>query len=355
MPKNSNKKQAATRQRVSKVFKKPAVATRTRVREFLSRRPHRSFRITRRRDYRRSLVLPGYMTFTHQVNQTLWSNRKIFVWLGIVYALLTVLFIGIGSQENYTALTDVFNESGSEFFAGGAGALKEAGILFLSIASSGLGDTLTASQQLYAVILVLLVWLTTVWLLRNIMAGKVVKMRDGLYAAGAPIVSTFLVALVLVIQLLPVAIAIVAYSAASASGLLTGGVEAMLFWAGAILLGILSLYLVTSTFFAMIIVTLPGMYPMRALRSAGDIVTGRRIRIFLRYVWMFLYVFLIWTIIVIPFILLDSWLKSVIPQIEWVPVIPVLLLLLSSITVIWIASYIYILYRKVVDDDAKPA
>jgi hypothetical protein len=57
----------------------------------------------------------------------------------------------------------------------------------------------------------------------------------------------------------------------------------------------------------------------------------------------------------VPIILLDTWIKGMLPAIEWLPVVPVALLVMSTLTVVWVASYVYILYRKVVDDDAAPA
>ena len=46
----------------------------TRRAHFLKRRPHRSFRLTRRRDYVRSLHIPGYWSLTTQ--------QAIVFWLG---------------------------------------------------------------------------------------------------------------------------------------------------------------------------------------------------------------------------------------------------------------------------------
>jgi hypothetical protein len=37
------------------------------------------------------------------------------------------------------------------------------------------------------------------------------------------------------------------------------------------------------------------------------------------------------------------------------PMVPVIMTLLGSVIVVWSASYIYLLYRKVVEDDAQPA
>ncbi len=321
--------------------------------DFLSRRPHRTLRLTKRRDYVRSLDLPGYIAFTHHVNKTVWSNRKLFLGLAIVYLVLFSLLVGIGSQETYNSLTDSLQEAGTGINEGDVSQVGQAGIVFLTIASAGLTGDLTEAQQIYAVLLSLMVWLTTVWLLRNKMAGHKVRLRDGLYNAGAPIIPMIIVALVFLVQLIPILLAVIGYSAATSSGLIESGVEAMLFWVAASLLGLLSSFWATSTLFGMVIVTLPGMYPMKALRNAGDLVLGRRIRILLRWVWMFLPISLLWAVILIPLILLDVWLKTIWPAVGNVPIIPVVLAILGTVSVIWISSYVYLLYRKVVEEHAK--
>ncbi|MDK2899260.1 MAG: hypothetical protein PWQ10_447 [Patescibacteria group bacterium] len=326
-----------------------------RVLVYLKHRPHRSFRLTRRRDYSRSLELPGYWTFTVQVQKTLWKNRKVFISVAITYAVLTALLVGIASQDTYAIVADLLKTYGGDVFAGNWGSIGQAGILYLSAITGGMSNNLTDTQQLYAVLITLLTWLTSVWLLRNILAGHKVRMRDGIYNAGAPIISTFAVSLVILIQLIPIAFALIGYSAASVTILLYGGVESMLFWIVAGLLSILSLYLLTGTIFALIIVTLPGMYPMQAIRAAGNLVIGRRMRILLRLVWMVFIQLIAWALIMIPIILLDSWLKSLVSAIDWIPTVPIIMLILSALTIVWTSSYIYLLYRKVVADGTESA
>jgi len=162
------------------------------------------------------------------------------------------------------------------------------------------------------------------------------------------------VAILIIFQLLPMALAVIGYVAADTTGLLANGIEAMLFWLSAGLLSLLSLYWITSTIFALIIVTLPGMYPYRAIKAASDLVVGRRLRILLRFLWLIVTIVISWAIIMIPMILFDSWIKGIWSAIEWIPIVPVVLLILTSITVIWASSYIYLLYRKVVADGANP-
>jgi hypothetical protein len=312
--------------------------------------PHRNFRLTRRRDYVRPLSLPHPLVFILEVTQTLWKYRRVFLPLALVYLLLYALLVGVGSQDIYDELNGALTEAGGDLFAGAFGAVSQSGLTLLALTTNGIGEQMTDAQQIFGVLLVLMAWLTTVWLLRNLIAGNKVKMRDGLYNAGAPLVAMAIVFFVILLQLVPIALAAVGYSAAVSSGLIAaGGVEAMLFWIAASLLGVLSLYWVSSSIFAMVIVTLPGMYPVKALQSSYRLLLGRRVRFLLRFVWMVAFVVALWVILMIPIILFDGWIKTVWTAIAWFPLVPIVLLFLSTYTVFWVSTYIYLLYRKVVD------
>lgn len=329
--------------------KKKAVEKKQRRAAFLAWHPHRSFQLTRRRDYVRPIELPGLFAFTGEVTKTLWRFRKTFLLLAAVYALLYGVLVGVQSQDTYTTLSETLKSTSGDFFSGNWGAIGEAGILFLSFASSGLSSDATESQQIFSVLVFLLVWLTTVWLLRNLLAGHKVKLRDGLYNAGAPLFATAVVALIIAVQLIPIALALVGYNAATASGLLNGGASAMLFWLGASLLGILSIFWITSSIFALIIITLPGTYPLRALRTSGEMVLGRRVKILTRWAWMALVIMVTWAVVIIPIVLLDMGLKSLIPAIQAAPIVPVAIVIMAALSTVWVAAYVYLLYRKVVD------
>jgi len=315
----------------------------------MHRRPHRTFRLTRRSDYIRPLVLPGNFSFTGEVTKLLWKNKKTFVLLAVIYITLYAFLIGIQSQESYATVGETLKTSGGDFFSGAWGTISQAGLLLVSAISSNYGSQSTETQQIFSIVIFLMTWLTTVWLLRNILAGHKVKLRDGLYNSGAPIFSTIIIVLFAAIQLIPVGIAFIGYSAALNTGLLDGGVASMLFWLCAGLLTVLSLYWITSSLFAMIIITLPGMYPYQAIKTAGDIMVGRRVKVLLRWLWMALIIVVASAVVVIPIILLDMGIKNLWPAIEWLPIVPVTILIWSALVTIWVASYVYLLYRKVVD------
>ena len=352
----SKKKVPLTRQQVVIAkLRRVYITLVNRTKSFLARRPHRSFRRTYRRDYVRSLKLPGYWSFTNSVRRTLWESRRLFVWVVVVYALLSGLLVGLASQDTYTTLSTTLRDTSGEIFTGNWGEIGKAGLLFATSVTGSLTATPTEAQQIYAGLIALLIWLTTVWLLRATKAGQRPRFRDGLYNAGAPIVPTAAVSLALIIQLVPAALAVIAFSAAMSTGFLSGGVEAMIFTVVATLLIVLSTYWVTSTLIALIVATLPGMYPMRALKTAGDLVIGRRLRILFRWLWLAFLILVVWALVMIPIIIFDTWLKSLLPGIQWLPIVPATLLLMGSLSITFVAAYVYLFYRKVVEDDAAPA
>lgn len=298
--------------------------------------------------------MPGYIAFTKDVFSTLVSSKGLFIRLALFYALMIVLFGGITNQEMYGQISDLLKQSGGEIFEGSWGKVGEAGLLLISAFGGGPGG-MSIDQQIYLGLALLFVWLASVWLLREVLIGRKPRLRDGLYNSGAPFLSTLIIFLVAIIQLIPVGIVAAAFAGLSSVGLIAEGFGSMLFYifAGVVLL--LVLYWLTSTFIAAVVVTLPGMYPGRALTIAGDLVVGRRLRILYRLLWMLLCAVVAWAVVAIPFVLLDTWIKDVWEPFKNVPLMPIVVALLSAATTVWCAGYIYLFYRRIVDDDAKPA
>ncbi len=325
------------------------------IKTYLRRRPHRSFRMTRRRDYVRSLQLPGYWAFTGFVVSTISTHRRLFAGVVLTYAVLGALFVGLASQDAYSQLSQLLDDTGEDIFSGGWGSIGQAALLLYSGLTGSLNPSLTDAQQVYAALIFLLTWLTTVWLLRASLAGKRPRLRDGLYNGAAPLVATAVVLVILLVQLLPAALAIIVMNSAIASSLFDYGFIAMIVSLAVVMLVLLSIYWATSTFIALVIVTLPGMYPWQAVRTAGDIVIGRRIRLLLRILWLMVINAVIWLIVMLPIVLISRWLSGMIQFLESLPVVPMAMTFAGSIIIVWSATYIYLLYRKVVEDDAQPA
>lgn len=332
-------------------FKRPLVKAKTRYINFLSRRPHRTLRLTRRRDYKRDWKMPGYIAFTNEVRLILWSNKWLFAKFISLYSLLSFLIVGVLSQENFKLLDSTVNQIGGDVVAGELSGIVQNIAIFAGVFSGAFNQALTEAQQVYSGLLFLIGWLTVIWLLRQVMAGhKKVKLRDGLYSSGSPLISTFLLFFVVLVQLVPFALALIAYGAAESVDIFSDVLLTTLFWIVELILIVISMYWITSTTISLVIVTLPGMYPLRALKSAGDLVIGRRLRILYRLAWLVLTVITIWAVVILPFVLINQ-----IILFENIPFVPFVALLLGSFTILWSATYVYLLYRKLVSDGSKPA
>jgi hypothetical protein len=353
----TRRKQAGSRKRSAKKVEKPSIRKQVvqNSKALLARRPHRSFRRTKRRDYVRPLTLPGYLAFTHEVASHLWTYRRVFGALVLTYMIATAVLVGLASQEIFAQLTDTLQGLGTDIFEGGWGEIGKASLLLIVGISGDFSPQLSEAQQIFAALLFLMAWLSSVWLIRAHMAGGAPSLRDALYNSGSPIISTVIVSLLILVQMIPAAIGIVAYSAAISTDFFSAGALAMMVAIVAFLLIVLSLYLITSSFFALIVVTLPGMYPWQALRTAGDLVTGRRLRILLRLVWGAVIAMVGWVIVMLPIMIFATWLQTSFERLAWIPIVPVSLALVASASTVFISAYIYMLYRKVVDDDARPA
>lgn len=312
-------------------------------------RLHTSFQLTRRRDAVRPLVLPGFLALTLEVTQLMWRYKKIFGLLVLTYTIVYGVIVGLYSQSDYAEISDVLQESGGDLFDGFLGTISQAGILLVTVSSSSFSGETNEAQQLFSLLIFLLTWLTTVWLLRNLLAGHKVKLRDGLYNAAAPLIPTALIGLLIAVQLVPVSLAVIGYNAAASTGLLESGIASMLFWVVAGLLSVLSLYWITASLLALVIVTLPGMYPYKAIKTATEIVEGRRVKLLLRWVWMLAVGCFAIVVGMIPVILLAMGLTALWPAVAGVPIVPVALVVIVASVIVWSAGYVYVLYRKVVD------
>ena len=107
-------------------------------------------------------------------------------------------------------------------------------------------------------------WLTTIFLVRHIKAKQEVTLRDALYNALTPLISSLVVFIVGAVQSLPVIFLVIAYSSAVETNFLSTPFYALVFLVFAVLMILLSGYLLSSTLVAFVAVSAPGLYPARA-------------------------------------------------------------------------------------------
>ena len=198
---------------------------------------------------------------------------------------------------------------------------------------------LTETVAVFAVLIFLVIWLTTIFMVRHLMARHKVTLRDGLYNAMTPLLSSLVVFVVIVIESLPILLVIIAYSAAVQTGFLTMPFYALLFFGFAGLMFTLSGYLLSSSLIALIATSAPGLYPWKALTTASELMMGRRIRFILRLIALILVLGVIWAVIILPLAALK------IP----VEVLSVIMALLGCFSATYATIYLYLYYRYLLD------
>lgn len=315
--------------------------------------PHKSFRRSYREDYRREIEVPGIMYHIMASLKMLFRNWKLFLPLLIIVVILEALLVGIMSEASYTQFQDVLDQTSAEVAGGDIGNVAKAGLLLIStITTGGLSGESSEAATIFGVLIFLIIWLVTIFLLRHLLAGHKVKLRDGLYNAMTPLISTFVVFVVAVIQCIPIFVLVIAYSAAVQTDFLATPFYALVFFVFAVVMILLSGYLLSSSLIALVAVSAPGLYPLRALHIASDLMMGRRVKFILRIIALIIALAIMWVVVMLPLILFDMFMK----QFEWtagVPFIPICLAVMTCFTAIYATTYLYMYYRWMLNYEEK--
>lgn len=313
-------------------------------------RLHRSFRRSYREDYNRPFEGPGLLSHAVTSFKIIFKNWKIFLPLVLLVAVLNVFLVGLMNEDTFVQLQKSIDETSEDIQMGKLGTFAKSGLLLVStITTGGLAQNQTEVQQIFATLLFIITWLVTIYLLRHILAKHKVKLRDGLYNALAPFISTLIVGLVIFIEAIPAMIVIIAYSAAVATDFLSTPFYALIFFIFAALLTLLSVYLISSSLVAMVAVSAPGLYPLVAIHTANDLLAGRRIKFIIRVLYLIVTLVVVWVIVMLPLIALDLFLKSILPVLSGLPFVSFELLVMSCFSTVYATAYLYLYYRRLLD------
>ena len=297
----------------------------------------KSFRRSYSEDYAKPAETFGFLELSLGTFKTIWQNKRLFfplVGLGVLFCLL---FSGIVSEESYRS----FRES-LEITHGDLSNFKKSGLLLLS----GLINLEAAPALAVAF---LLLWLITIYILRHLFAKKSITLRAAVYHACAPVLACLVIFSLMAVEALPLAVVALTYSAAVSTGFLVTPFYALLYFIFAALLILLSTYLLAHSVFALIAVTVPGIYPLDALAKTKSLVLGRRLRVILRLLFLALTLVVLWVVVMLPLIIIDLWIKNLLPFLSNVPFVSFYLLALSCFTFVYLAVYLYMYYRRILD------
>ncbi|HSX00510.1 MAG TPA: hypothetical protein VLH38_05740 [Patescibacteria group bacterium] len=258
------------------------------------------------------------------------ENWQVLLGIASVYALLNLLLIQtLSSSAKLSALKRTLAQVPTH----GLGHVLDGFSLYSNLLGAS-GNSISPVAGAYQFVLATIVSLATIWSLRQIYGGYTIHIRDGFYRGMYPLVPFLLVLLMVVLQLVPFIVGGSIFSIISANGIAINGAEQSMFLVIFFGLGLISLYMLTSSLFALYIVSLPEMTPMAALRTARDLVAHRR-----------------WTImrklLFLPFALLVLSAILLAPVATFATFIaPWVFTALATMTLVFIHIYMYRLYRS---------
>lgn len=321
-------------------------------------RLHRSFKRSYYEDYQRKTELPGLTSQASAAFKMFFKFWKIFLPLLLIFVGLYIFLIGAMSENTLADVKANVEQTNKDVADGKIGTVGKAGLTLLGIISTGGLTAMNDAQVVIAVLLFTIIWLVTIYLARHLLAGhQEIKMRDGFYSALSPLVSTLVVGLIIFLEAIPIMLTIIVFQVALTTEFLSTPFYALLFFMFAALMITLSLYLLSSSFFAIIVVSAPGLYPLTAVRMAKNLIMGRRLRFLIRVFYLVIIVALLYLLLLMPAIILDGILKA---QFAWladskIPFVAIIQLTITVFIFIYLSIYFYLFYRALLDynDDAK--
>lgn len=312
--------------------------------------PHKSFRRSYREDYVRSHPTPSLLSHAGLTFRTIFRHWRVFLPFILSMTVAYIIAVGLMSEAVYTEFQETIDETSANLATGKLGNFAKSGLLLLSTITTGGFDTgMGETQNTFMIILFLIMWLVTLYLLRHFLAGEHPKLRDALYNALAPLISTLVVFIIMFIQAIPAILLAVAYSAATLTDFLETPFYALLFFLFALTMLAITGYLWSSSIIGLIAVTTPGMYPLVALRTASNLMMSRRIRMIIRLIYLIFVVILIYIVIMLPIIWLDLGLKQAWTALAGLPIVPFFLLLTTCFVFVYATTYLYQYYRWLLD------
>jgi len=181
--------------------------------------------------------------------------------------------------------------------------------LFKSLVFFGLlvGSSNAVSSDVaaaYQSVLFIVGSLAFIWLLRALYTNKKesIRVRDGFYLGMQPFVTVIIVLFVLALQTIPMSIGGYLLS----MGLSTPGislVEVFIFIILAALISLVSLYLISGTWAAIYIVTLPGAEPWKSIKASNKLLSVHRWQVMRKLLALVMFLFLSAALLIIPLLM----------------------------------------------------
>lgn len=288
---------------------------------------YKAFRLSKR--IKHPVRIPNAFRLVGTALRLLGRNRRLFIGITIIYGVLNIILVtGLADKLDLTTLKSTLQTA-----FGNGGAIASTLTVFAVLVSS-VGGSVSGAASAYQLFLTLIVSLAIIWALREVSAGTRVRIRDAYYRGMTPLIPFALVLVVIGLQLVPLIVGGTVFNIVINNGIAVFAAEKFLWGALFALLGLLSVYMISSSVFALYIVTLPDMTPLKALRSARSLVRFRRWTVLRKVLVLPVMLLIMLAVIMLPVIFVAT------AAAQWV------FFALTMFGTAVVHSYLYTLYRE---------
>ncbi len=259
---------------------------------------HRSFRISKKR-LKQPAAVPGALALFAKTFGLLRTNKRLFLGIALINLIISFVFVqGVGSAFNIVDIKQNFEE-----LLGKDSSRVNTGVALFSYLLGSAGSTTSQAAGTYQLFLILTTSLAVIWAVRQVLASEKPAVRDSFYKGMYPLIPFLLILFVIGLQLVPLLLGNLIFSTVIQNGLAVTTVETAVWLLLYACLAVLSFYMLTSSLFALYISTLPDMTPLKALRSARQLVLHRRFAVALRIIALPAVLLLLSALIFIPLLI----------------------------------------------------
>lgn len=256
------------------------------------KKKYRSFRLQKKLKPEPRYI-PTSLQLLRSSLRFLYRNKKVFLSILLIQAVIYFALLRGTSPLSITAIQDsvktVLGDNGLNTVQGNIATLS-------AVLSSSASSQANATMSVISAIIMSLVY---IWAIRQLHNKKEIKARDAYYQGMTPLLPSLVVLLVASIQLIPFAVASFVYSTARTGGLFANGFEDLSIFMIALSATLLSFYWLTSTVIALYIVTIPGMWPMHALKAARQTIKFQRLTVFRRILALPIIIGVVYTLLLL--------------------------------------------------------
>lgn len=260
---------------------------------------YKSFKLRKRIKPSNFKPLPSAWWLWKDSTKFLLANwQKVSAFL-LIYTFLYVVFVrGLGSAIDFAGLKESLNSNGQS-----ANGIVRSLILFGVLVGSA-NAVSSEVAALYQSILFVVGSLAFIWLIRAL-SGKnknSIRVKDSFYLGMQPLFPVLGVVAVIIVQAIPLSIAGYLLSV----GLGTAGIafiEVLVFVILASLVSLISFYLISGSWAAIYIATLPGAEPIKSIRAANKLISVHRWQTMRRLFALVAFMLISAVILIVPLLL----------------------------------------------------